>query len=139
VEEHLDRLGGWRVAPQLLVEQLAALATPASLVLVPRRQARHLNSQLDFLGEELEVIVHPDDAAAARVVDGEPVAVASAGGVVVGIAKFDPSMRRGAVSVPHGHQRANVNLLTDKDDIDRVTGMAHYSGIPVTIRPASAK
>jgi anaerobic selenocysteine-containing dehydrogenase len=139
VDEHLDRLGGWRLAPQLLVEQLAALATPASLVLVPRRQARHLNSQLDFLGDELEVIVHPDDAAAAGVVDGEAVAVASGGGVVVGVAKSDPSMRRGAVSVPHGHQDANVNLLTDKDDIDRVTGMAHYSGIPVTIRPASAE
>ncbi len=139
MEEHLDRLGGWRLAPRLLVDQLAALPTSASLVLVPRRQVRHLNSQLDFLGEELEVIVHPDDAAAARVSDGEAVAVASAGGVVVGIAKLDPSMRHGVVSVPHGHQSANVNLLSDKDDIDRVTGMAHYSGIPVTIRPASAQ
>jgi len=130
VEEHLDRPGGWRLAPQLLVEQLAALATPASLVLVPRRQARRLNSQLDFLGEELKVIVHPDDAAAARVVDVEAVAVASAGGVVVGIAKSDASMRRGAVSAAHGHQGANVNLLTDKDDIDRVTGMATAQASP---------
>jgi hypothetical protein len=29
-----------------------------------------------------------------------------------------------------------VNWLTDADDIDRTTGMAHYSGIPVTLRPA---
>jgi hypothetical protein len=46
--------------------RLAALDVPASLVLVPRRQARHLNSQLDFLGEVVDVIVHPDDATALR-------------------------------------------------------------------------
>ena len=32
--------------------------------------------------------------------------------------------------------RANVNLLTGKDDIDLVTGMARYSGVPVTLHPA---
>jgi anaerobic selenocysteine-containing dehydrogenase len=56
-------------------------------------------------------------------------------GEMVGVAKVDPSIRRGVVSVPHGHQGANVNLLTDKDDIDLVTGMARYSGVPVSLRP----
>ena len=55
-------------------------------------------------------------------------------GILVDVA-VDPSMRVGAVSVPHGHQDANVNLLTSKDDIDLITGMAHYSGIPVSIHP----
>lgn len=40
------------------------------------------------------------------------------------------------VSVPHGHAGANVNLLTSKDDIDLVTGMTRYSGVPVSLRPA---
>ena len=57
-------------------------------------------------------------------------------GELVGVARVDPSIRRGAVSVPHGHEGANVNWLTDADDIDRTTGMAHDSGIPVTLRPA---
>jgi len=138
VERHLDRLGGWRLAPQLLVDQLAALKPPATLVLIPRRQMRHLNSQLDFLGEVAEVIVHPDDAAAAAVADGQPVVVRSAQGEMVGIAKLDPSMRIGSVSVPHGHQAANVNLLTCNDHIDPTTGMALYSGISVSLHPASA-
>jgi hypothetical protein len=43
------------------------------------------------------------------------------------------------VSVPHGHQTANVNLLTCKDDIDQPTGMAHYSGVPVTIHGAAPR
>ncbi|HEY6316353.1 MAG TPA: molybdopterin-dependent oxidoreductase, partial [Acidimicrobiia bacterium] len=112
VERHLDRLGGWQLAPPVLVEQLATLGTPADLVLLPRRQGRHLNSQLDFLGERPEVIVHPDDAASAAVVDGDTVFVRSARGELEGVVKVDASVRVGTVSVPHGHQGANVNRLT---------------------------
>ena len=133
VEQHLDRLGGWRIAPPLLVDQLAGLEAPAPLVLTPRRQLRHLNSQLDFLGEVVEVIIHPTDATSAGVADGQSVIVRSAQGELVGIAKVEPTTRAGTVSVPHGHQRANVNVLTCKDDIDPTTGMAHYSGIPVSL------
>jgi anaerobic selenocysteine-containing dehydrogenase len=136
VDEHLDRLGGWRLAPPMLIDQLAGLKMPAPLVLVPRRQARHLNSQLDFLGEGVEIIVHPDDAAAAGVIHGEAVVVSNTMGELTGIASVDPGVRRGAVSVPHGHQTANVNLLTCKDDTDPLTGMALYSGVPVRIHPA---
>ena len=62
--------------------------------------------------------------------------VRSAHGELTGIAKVDPTIRAGAVSVPHGHQRANVNQLTSKDALDPITGMARYSGIPVTVHPA---
>ena len=57
-----------------------SLTPPPALVFVPRRQPRHLNSQLDFLGEVAEVIVHPDDATVAGVVDGQTVVVRSAPG-----------------------------------------------------------
>ena len=133
VEDHLDRLGGWRLAPELLVDQLAEIEIESSsLVLVPRRQVRHLNSQLDFLGEVVEVIVHPDDAAAAGVADGEPVVVRSAQGELTGVAKVDRSVRVGVVSVPHGHQGANVNLLTEQgsdrpaDRHDAVLGRSRH-------------
>ena len=139
VDRHLVRLGGWRLAPQLLVDQLATLDLPQSLVLTPRRQVRQLNSQFGYLGEAAEVTIHPDDAAAAPVVDGEPVIVRSAHGELIGTAKVDPSIRPGVVSVPHGHQGANVNQLTGKDAIDPITGMACYSGIPVTLHPAPGR
>ena len=135
VEHYLDASGGWRLAPRLLVDQLAALRPPAPLVLVPRRQARKLNGALDFLGEIPEVLVHPDDARDAGVVDGQSVVVRSRRGELTGTAKVDPAIRRGAVSVPHGHQSANVNVLTDKDVVDPVTGMVRYSGVPVTVEP----
>ncbi len=54
VEDHIARMGGWRLAPPLLVDQLAALEPPAPLVMVPRRQRKKLNGQLDFLGEPPE-------------------------------------------------------------------------------------
>ena len=139
VDRHVDRMGGWRLAPQLLVDQLEGLEAPAPLVLVPRRQVRHLNSQLTYLGDPADVVLHPTDAAAAGVADGQAVVVRSGRGELRGTARVDPAVRAGAVSVPHGHHDANVNLLTDKDDIDLVTGMARYSGIPVTVAPAEAQ
>jgi anaerobic selenocysteine-containing dehydrogenase len=139
VERYLDRSGGWRLAPALLVDQLAGLRAPAApLVLIPRRQARKLNGAMDFLGEPTDVILHPDDATAAGVVDGDAVVVRTDRGELVGTAKVDASIRRGAVSVPHGHHRANVNVLTDGDVLDPVTGMVRYSAVPVTVEPLSS-
>lgn len=135
VDRHIERMGGWRLAPRILIDRLAALGEPAPLVLTPRRQMRRLNAQLDFLGEPADVLIHPDDAAAAGVIDGNAVTVRSAHGEMTGVAKVDSALRQGAVSVPHGHVEANVNLLTDKDDIDLVTGMVRYSGIPVSLHP----
>jgi hypothetical protein len=57
-------------------------------------------------------------------------------GELTGVARVDASVRRGAVSVPHGQAGAHVNLLTTRDDIDPVTGMTRYSGMPVSPHPA---
>jgi anaerobic selenocysteine-containing dehydrogenase len=148
VEDHVRAIGGWQLAPPQLVAQLAGLApptppyppippdAPGPLVLVPRRQKRHVNSQLVFLGDAPEILLHPQDAAAAGVIDGLPVTVRTEAGELTGTARVDPDMRRGAVSVPHGHANANVNMLTSHRQADPITGMARYSGIPVTIHPS---
>jgi len=135
VERYLDASGGWRLAPQLLVDQLADLEPPAPLVLIPRRQPKKLNAALDFLGEAATVQLHPEDASTSSVVDGQQVVVRSERGQLIGIAKIDPAIRRGVVAIPHGHYGANVNQLSDKDVIDPVTGMVRYSGIPVSVEP----
>ena len=100
--------------------------------------AARLNAQLEFLGEAAEIVVHPNDAAAAGVSDEQRLIVRSALGKLTGVARVDASVRRGAVSVPHGHAGANVNLLTSKDDIDLVTGMTRGSGVPVSLHPTWA-
>jgi anaerobic selenocysteine-containing dehydrogenase len=96
-----------------------------------------LNAQLLFLGSPMDVLLNPVDAAAVGVQDGEQVVVRSGRGEIVGVARVDESVRRGVVSVPHGHEHANVNYLTDIRKLDPLTGMALYSGFPVTVRPVS--
>jgi anaerobic selenocysteine-containing dehydrogenase len=146
VDAHIERLGGWRIAPAPLVahlsqlsgEQLAAQRNPQVLCLIPRRQRRHVNAQFLFLGDTADVLLHPTDAAAAGVTDGQQVTVRSTRGEVVGVARVDPRIRPGVVSVPHGHEHANVNLLTSTREVDALTGMARYSGIAVSVRPVQA-
>jgi anaerobic selenocysteine-containing dehydrogenase len=43
---------------------------------------------------------------------------------------------RAPFPVPHGYEEANVNLLTSHRAADPVTGMARYSGIPVSVHAA---
>lgn len=133
LQRHVERLGGWRLAPQILVDQLHGLRHPIGPVLVPRRQLRRVNAQLEYLGEQPEILLNPDDAAAASIVDDQKLVVRTEFGKLTGIARLDPSLRSGVVSVPHGHAGVNVNRLTSKDDLDPATGMTRYSGVPVSL------
>ena len=110
---------------------------PAPLVLVPRRQSRKLNSQIDFLGEPAEVIAasrRRRPRQRRRTV--QPVVVRSAHGELTGIAKVDAVGARGcdvgaARPPPRQRQRAHRQGRHRP-----VTGMVRYSGIPVTVAPA---
>lgn len=143
VEQHFERIGGWRLAPQELIEQWydmrdadeAALGKPRPLVLSPRRQVKKLNAQLSFMGEPADVFLHPDTAAAHGIADGQKVRVHNQRGEITVTAKVDPGMRKGVCSIPHGHLHANVNHLTSTDDVDPLGGMALYSGVPIEIEP----
>jgi len=44
-------------------------------------------------------------------------------------------MRKGVCSIPHGHLGSNVNDLTSTDEVDRLGGMALYSGVPIEVEP----
>ena len=136
VQRHVERLGGWRLAPQVLVDQLHGLRHTTGPMLVPRRQLRRLNTQLEFLGEPADIIVNPADAAAAGIADDQKVVVRTEYGELTGVARLDPSVRSGVVSVPHGHAGTNVNVLTSKDDLDPPTGMTRYGAVPVSLHPA---
>ncbi|GAY13783.1 molybdopterin-dependent oxidoreductase [Mycobacterium sp. shizuoka-1] len=136
VQRHVERLGGWRLAPQVLVDQLHGLRHTTGPMLVPRRQLRRLNTQLEFLGEPADIIVNPADAAAAGITDEQKIVVRTEYGELTGVARLDPSVRSGVVSVPHGHAGTNVNVLTSKDDLDPPTGMTRYGAVPVSLHPA---
>jgi anaerobic selenocysteine-containing dehydrogenase len=80
--------------------------------------------------------MHPDDAGAIGVVDGENVIVDSSAGSIRVRAEVTPNITRGAVSVVHGVETANVNELMDATDLDPLTGMARLAAVAVSVRPA---
>ena len=146
VEQHFERVGGWRLAEPNIMEQWrrmsaqdeADLGKPRPLVYSSRRQRRKFNAQLDFLGAPADIILHPDTAAERGIVDGGRVRVFNKSGEIFLTAKLDPEMRKSVGSIPHGHKDANVNFLTSTEDIDPLGGMAFYSGVPIEIEPAGA-
>jgi anaerobic selenocysteine-containing dehydrogenase len=129
--------GRWRLAPEQLVAQLASVAPPAALSLIPRRQVRHLNSAYRDLGDQPDVLMHPADAARAALTDGASVVGRSGDHDLIGIARVTDSILLGCVSVPHGFAEPNVNRLTrDGASFDPLTGMPSYAAVPVTIQSA---
>jgi anaerobic selenocysteine-containing dehydrogenase len=97
--------------------------------------------------------MHPDDARAAGLEDGEPARVESeAGAVEVPVAVTD-EMTPGTVALPHGwgHRGGwrlaneaggvNVNLLasSDPNGLEPLAGMAHLNGIPVRVTAAGTE
>ena len=141
VDNHVAKVGGWKLMPERIVAQWqtmraaddAELGLPRPLVFTSRRQRRKLNAQLDFLGAEADALLNPADAEAHGIADGDPLRVRTASGEAEFIARIDPGMRRGVVSIAHGHLPANVNRLTSTRAIDPISGMAHYSGVPIEI------
>lgn len=134
--------GGWRLAPEPLVGQLRELALPArsELTLGPSRQLRQLNSLLtdgptaDGWREHATVALHPDDAAERDIAAGDTVEIVSAHGRVQATANPTAAMPPGVVTLPHGFAEVNVNALTSSAELDPLTGMPVYAGLPVTIR-----
>ena len=141
VDDHIERIGGWRLAPEKLVQlwhemrRADQTAPVPPLSFIPRRQRRKLNASLSFLGSPADIILHPDDAAANSITHGEPVRVKSSRGEITLTANVSDEIRPGVTSIPHGHESANVNLLTSIEHVDPMTGMVRYSGIPIEVEP----
>ena len=134
--------GGFDAAPAALVTQLAGLdddAKSGALRLVPRRQLRHVNSQLagddtaDGQRDDAVVLVNVSDAAARGIVDGDAVQVVSKHGAVLATARLDAAVRSGVVSLPHGFGGTNVNLLTTGVVADPLTGMVQFAALEVEV------
>lgn len=137
LQRRADELGGWRLAPKELVGQLAELAPPPSLVLVPRRQLHHMNSRKARDRDAPCIFVSPGDAVGAGLQDGDDAVLRSPHGQLSGRVEIDPTLIRGVLTVPHAWEgQYNVNQLTSCDDIDVITGMPRFSNLPVELAKA---
>jgi len=141
VEERIAKIGGFRLAPAELVAQLAELGRARSkrapLVLISRRQRRHINARFTDQGDEPAILASEHDAKEAGLDDGAQALVRSAHGELRGTLRIDPTLPPGALCVPHGFAGPhNVNYLTSPDDVDPLTGMPRFSGLPVSLQVA---
>jgi anaerobic selenocysteine-containing dehydrogenase len=130
---------------------------PDGLVLIGRRHLRTNNSWSHNVaglakGQQLCTLqVHPDDAAARQLHDGALAQVTSRAGSVTVPVQVTDALRPGVVSLPHGfghdlegvEQRVarsnggvNSNVLTDREQVDPISGTAVLNGIPVEVAAA---
>jgi formate dehydrogenase len=81
--------------------------------------------------------MHPDDAAAAGLGDGDVAEVASRTGALTVPVRLTDEVMRGVVALPHGWPGANVNVLASAapDDLEPYAGMPRLNGIPVRVGP----
>ncbi|CAM2903163.1 molybdopterin oxidoreductase family protein [Skermania piniformis] len=150
-------------ARQLLASVDEATADGFDLTLIGRRHLRSNNSWLHNVPamvkgrDRCTALLHPAEAAARGLADGDPVTVTSATGSIVVPVEVSDEIRRGVVAVPHGwgHQEpgvgwsvaaalpgANVNLLHDPARTDAFTGTAAVNGTRVrveAVRPESGQ
>jgi anaerobic selenocysteine-containing dehydrogenase len=135
VLDHAGKMGGFRLAPQALVDQLADLAPPSDLMLISRRLLKQHNSRKVPDKKEIPAIyVSVEDADERGLVDGETATLRGQHGEITGQVKIDSSLSRGVVNVPHGWEgQYNVNNLTSVGQLDPITGMAAASNLTVEL------
>jgi anaerobic selenocysteine-containing dehydrogenase len=157
-----------QLAPPVLVEEAGMLAQYAheredalsdgyDLTLIGRRQLRsnnswmHNSARLMKGADRCTALLHPDDAGARGLDDGDQVRVVSRVGAIELPLEVSDEIRPGVVSVPHGfgHGRpgvgwrlaaekagASVNDITDPSVVDAITGNAAFNAVPVRVEAA---
>lgn len=135
----------------------ASIATPdglPALKLIGRRDVRSNNSWMHN-SERLvsgkarcTLWMHPSDAQARRLQDGQRITLASRVGRVQVPVQITDDIRPGVVSLPHGwghdrpgiqlkvaqsHAGASINDLTDDQQTERISANAAFTGIPVWV------
>ena len=139
--------GRWQLAPDVLVDRLAAHAADADhdstgLVLTPRREVAWSNSvRYAGAGDEPVARLHPTDARAAGVGDGDRVDLVTQHGAMAAVVALDANGREGVVSVTHSRTSDQPDggpgrLTSSRHGVDRLTGMPLASGLPVSVAPA---
>jgi anaerobic selenocysteine-containing dehydrogenase len=128
--------GHWQLAPEVLLDRLAAHHEPGpGLLLVPGRDMAWSNSvRYGPDDDRARARLHPDDAADAGVRDGDVASVVSEHGTLDVTVVVDERVRAGVVSLGHGRHGQSPGCLTSSvADVDPLTTMPRASAVPVRI------
>lgn len=74
------------------------------------------------------------DATKRGIRDGDLVTIESPRGSIKLAAKVTDTIRQGVVSIPHGWQEANANILTDDEHLDPISGFPPFNGLLCEVR-----
>jgi len=151
------------LAPGLYIDDLKRLrrsldsGTNGALLLIGRRQLRSNNSWMHNTPRLVKgkarctLLMHPEDAGARQLSDGQRVTIRSRVGQVQAPVQLSDEIMRGVVSLPHGwgHHRPGMRLgvatanpgvslndITDERFYDELCGNSSFSGVEVEIEPA---
>ena len=138
-------------------EMLAALAAlrdepqdvPPLVLLAGERRAYNANQILRDpawrkVDKDGALRIHPDDAAARGLRQGERAVCTTAAGSLEVTVAIDDTVRRGMVTLPHGYGMRygggppvgpQLNRLTSSEHCDPIARTPHHKHVPVTVRP----
>ncbi len=129
------------------------------MLLIGRRDLRSNNSWMHNLHvlvkgkNRCTLHIHPDDATRLGLTDGETACVVSRVGSVEIPVEVTDTIMAGVVSIPHGwghnapgtkmhiaaeHAGVNINILTDEEGMDMLSGNAMLSGVAVKVEKKAA-
>jgi anaerobic selenocysteine-containing dehydrogenase len=148
-------------AVRTVLDDATAAAEPGfDLQLIGRRHLRSNNSWLHNIPSMVKgrdrctVLMHPDDAAARGLTDGDPATIESPVGSIVVPVEISDDIRAGVVAIPHGwghHEPgvgwsvaaalpgANVNLLHDPARTDPLSGTSAVNSTWVRVNPVAGE
>ncbi len=143
---------------RIAAEREQAEANGFDLTLIGRRGLRtnnswmHNSKRLTKGADQCTAMLHPEDASARRLDDGELVRLVSQVGEIEVQLKVTDELRPGVISVPHGFGHglregvswkhaaslpgASVNDITDPAVVDELTGNAAFNSVPVRVEAA---
>ncbi len=142
----------------LLEDGSAPTLKPFDLLLIGRRDPRTNNSWFHNSYRMVKgkkrclAFVHPQDAQARGITEGDEVAVRSRVGMIKLPVSVTTEMMPGVISIPHGwghamdgvnlriaqeHAGVNTNILTDEQLLDSLSGNAALNGVPVSLHKAA--
>ncbi|MFD6452407.1 molybdopterin oxidoreductase family protein [Nocardia sp. NPDC060220] len=148
-------------AVRTVLDDATGVAEPGyDLQLIGRRHLRSNNSWLHNIPSMVKgrdrctVLIHPDDAAARGLADGDPATIESPVGSIVVPVEISGDIRAGVVAIPHGwgHREpgvgwsvaaglpgANVNLLHDPARTDLLSGTSAVNSTWVRVNPVASE
>ena len=148
------------LATDLQAEKTATATREFDLRLIGRRDPRSNNSWLHNSHRLVKgkqrclALIHPEDANARELSEGDTVTVRSRVGAIRIPVVITADIMPGVISIPHGwghqmegvqlgiakdHAGVNANILTDDCLLDNLSGNAALNGVPVSVSKDSAE